>query len=62
MMIELDVLRVLLAALSARLRDNERGVITTESAVVIGAAVLLAAAVVALIATKVMAKVNSISL
>ena len=61
-MIELDVLRVLLAALSARLRDDERGVITTESAVVIGGAVLLAAAVVALIATKVMAKVNSISL
>lgn len=61
-MIELDVLRVLLAALSARLRGDERGVITTESAVVIGAAVLLAAAVVALIATKVMAKVNSISL
>jgi len=61
-MIELALLRSLLANLAARLRVVERGVITTESAVVIGAAVLLAAAVVAVIASKVMAKVNSISL
>jgi hypothetical protein len=61
-MIELGILRSLLADIAARLRDDERGVITTESAVVIGAAVLLATAVVALIASKVMAKVNSISL
>lgn len=61
-MTELHVLRALLANLVARTRDNEDGMITTESAVVIGAAVLLAAAVVAVIATKVMAKVNSISL
>jgi len=61
-MVEFQIFRLLLADIVARLRDDEDGVITTETAVVIGAAVLLAVAVAALIASKVMAKVNSISL
>lgn len=61
-MAELQFLRLFIADLVARFRDDEDGVITTETAVVIGAAVLLAVAVAALIASKVMAKVNSISL
>ena len=61
-MVEIQFLRLLLADLVARCRQDEDGVITTETAVVIGAAVLLAVAVTALIASKVMAKVNSISL
>ena len=61
-MFELQILRMFTADLIARFRDDEDGVITTETAVVIGAAVLLAVAVTALIASKVMAKVNSISL
>ena len=61
-MAELQILQPLIAHLIARFRDDENGVITTETAVVIGAAVLLAVAVAALIASKVMAKVNSISL
>jgi len=61
-MLELQFLRLVIADLVARVRDDEDGVFTTEMAVVIGAAVLLAAAVAALIASKVMAKVNSINL
>ena len=61
-MFELQILRMFIADLVARFQDDEDGVITTETAVVIGAAVLLAVAVAALIASKVMAKVNSISL
>ena len=61
-MFELQILRMFTADLIARFRDDEDGVITTETAVVIGAAVLLAVAVAALIGSKVMAKVNSISL
>ena len=61
-MFELQILRLFTADLVARFRDDEDGVITTETAVVIGAAVLLAVAVAALIGSKVMAKVNSISL
>jgi hypothetical protein len=61
-MVELQFLRLFIADLVARFSDDEDGVITTETAVVIGAAVLLAVAVAALIASKVMAKVNSISL
>ncbi len=59
---ELQLLRIVIADLVTRVRDDEDGVFTTEMAVVIGAAVLLAAAVAALIASKVMAKVNSINL
>ena len=61
-MLELEFLRLVIADLVARVRDDEDGVFTTEMAVVIGAAVLLAVAVAALIASKVMAKVNSINL
>lgn len=59
---ELQLLRIVIAELVARVRDDEDGVFTTEMAVVIGAAVLLAVAVAALVASKVMAKVNSIEL
>jgi hypothetical protein len=61
-MFELEFLRFVIADLVGRVRDDEDGVFTTEMAVVIGAAVLLAVAVAALIASKVMAKVNSINL
>jgi hypothetical protein len=61
-MAEFQILRSMLAVLFARLRDDEEGVITTETAVIIGASVLLAVAVAAIIASKVMAKVNSIDL
>jgi Tfp pilus assembly protein FimT len=61
---ELDLIltiRHLASVLVSRLQDED-GVTTTELAVVIAALVILAATAAAVIGTKVMDKVNSISL
>jgi hypothetical protein len=57
---ELTYLRHLAAALLARLRSDERGVLSTEGVIVIAALVILAGTVSAVIASKVIAKANSI--
>lgn len=57
---ELTYLRLLAAALLARLRTDQRGVLSTEGVIVIAALVLLAGTVSAVIASKVIAKANAI--
>lgn len=57
---ELAYLRSLAAVLVARLRADERGVLSTEGVIVVAALALLAATVSAVIAGKVLAKANSI--
>ena len=57
---ELTYLRCLAATLLTRLRTDERGMLSTEGVIVIAALVLLAGTVSAVIASKVIAKANSI--
>jgi hypothetical protein len=59
---EFAYLRCLAAAFLARLGKDERGVMTTEGVIVVAALVLLAGAVAAIIAAKVLAKANSLQL